>query len=92
MDKYAPRLMAAGIKGMVGKGQRSAGVVEAMKRHGCVYFAAIGGAGALMSKSITSYRVIAFEELGPEALSLIEVKDFPAIVVIDKDGGNFYLR
>jgi fumarate hydratase subunit beta len=92
MDKYAPRLLDVGLKGMVGKGQRSAEVIEAMKRNGCVYFAAIGGAGALISKSITSYRVIAFGELGPEALSRITVKDFPAIVVIDKEGNNFYTK
>lgn len=92
MDKYAPRLMDAGIKGMVGKGQRSESVVDSMKKNGCVYFAAIGGAGALISKTITSYRVIAFDELGPEALSLISVQDFPAIVVIDSEGNNFYTK
>jgi fumarate hydratase subunit beta len=73
MDKYTPRLIEQGLKGMIGKGQRSAAVVDAMKEHGCVYFAAIGGAGALNSKRIKSYKVIAYEDLGPEAFAVIEV-------------------
>ncbi len=92
MDKYTKRMIEQGLKGMIGKGQRSAEVVEAMKKHGCVYFAAIGGAGALNAKRIKSYRVVAYEDLGPEALSIIEVEDFPATVVIDCEGNNQYVK
>lgn len=90
MDAYAPRLMAAGLKGMIGKGYRSQAVVEAMKEHGVPYMAAVGGAGALIARRIKSYRVLAWPELGPEALAEMEVEDFPAIVVIDSDGNNYY--
>jgi len=92
MDKYAPRIIGCGLKGMLGKGQRSEAVVAAMKKYGCVYFAAIGGAGALNSKRIKKYEVLAYSELGPEALSAIEVEDFPATVVIDCEGNNQYLK
>lgn len=92
MDAYAPALIAQGLKGMLGKGQRSAAVTAAMAEHGCVYFAAIGGAGALQSKRIKDYRVIAYEDLGPEALAVITVEDFPATVVIDCTGANQYVR
>jgi len=81
-----------GLKGMLGKGQRSEAVVAAMKEHGCVYFAAIGGAGALNSKCIKKYQVLAFADLGPEALSIIEVENFPATVVIDCNGNNQYIK
>jgi fumarate hydratase subunit beta len=90
MDIYSPRLMAEGLKGMVGKGMRSPAVKEAMKKHRAVYFAAIGGAGALISKAIKKSDVIAYEELGAEALLRIEVADFPAIVINDIYGGDLY--
>lgn len=90
MDAYAPRLMAEGLKGMIGKGYRKPEVVDAMKKHGVPYFAAVGGAGALIAQKIKKYTVLAWPELGPEALAAMEVEDFPAIVVIDSDGDNFY--
>jgi len=90
MDSYSPRLMAEGLRGMVGKGMRSAAVKEAMKKYRAVYFAAIGGAGALISKAIKKSDVIAYEELGAEALLRIEVADFPAIVINDIYGGDLY--
>ena len=90
MDAYAPRLMDAGLKGMIGKGYRSAAVVESMKKHGVPYMAAVGGAGALIARKIKSYKVLAWPELGPEALAEMEVEDFPAIVVIDSEGNNYY--
>jgi len=90
MDSYSPRLMAEGLRGMVGKGMRSPAVKEAMKKHRAVYFAAIGGAGALISKAIKKSDVIAYEELGAEALLRIEVADFPAIVINDIYGGDLY--
>lgn len=90
MDAYAPRLMERGVKGMIGKGYRKPEVVEAMKKHGVPYFAAIGGAGALIARKIKKYEPIAWPELGPEALALMEVEDFPAIVVIDSEGNNYY--
>lgn len=90
MDAYAPRLMAAGLKGMIGKGYRGPAVVEAMKEYGVPYLAAVGGAGALIARRIKSYRVLAWPELGPEALAEMEVEDFPAIVVIDSQGDNYY--
>ena len=90
MDSYSPRLMAEGLRGMVGKGMRSAPVKEAMKQHRAVYFAAIGGAGALISKAIKKSDVIAYEELGAEALLRIEVADFPVIVINDIYGGDLY--
>lgn len=90
MDKYAPRMMEIGLKGMIGKGYRSPSVVEAMKKYGAVYFAAIGGAAALIAKSIKSYELIDYEDLGSEALAKLVVEDFPAIVVIDSEGRNYY--
>lgn len=90
MDAYAPKIIAQGLRGMIGKGYRTPDVVEAMKKHGAVYFVAIGGAAALISKSIKSYEVIAYEDLGPEAHAKLVVEDFPAIVAIDSEGRNFY--
>lgn len=90
MDAYSPTLIAQGLTGMIGKGLRSPEVIEAMKEHGAVYFGAIGGAGALISKCIVSAEVIAYPELGPEAVRRLVVQDFPAIVIIDKEGNNLY--
>jgi fumarate hydratase subunit beta len=90
MDPYSPRLMAEGLKGMIGKGQRTPAVKEAIKKYKAVYFAAIGGAGALMSKSIKKSKIIAYEDLGAEALLEVEVEDFPATVVNDIYGGDLY--
>jgi fumarate hydratase subunit beta len=90
MDIYAPRLIAEGLKGMIGKGMRSKPVKDAMKKHRAVYFAAIGGAGALISKRIKKSEVVAYGELGAEAVLRIEVADFPAIVVNDIHGGDLY--
>lgn len=90
MDYYTPTLIEMGLTGMIGKGQRSKEVIDAMVKHGAVYFGAFGGAGALISKSIKSQRVIAFEELGTEAVRELTVVDFPAIVVIDRFGNNLY--
>lgn len=90
MDKYAPRLLDLGLKGMIGKGKRSDAVREAIIRNGAVYFAAVGGAGALLSKSILSSEVVAYDDLGTEAIRRLEVKDFPVIVVIDSEGNNLY--
>lgn len=92
MDGYAPRLMAAGLKGMIGKGVRSEAVKEAMKKYGAVYLGAVGGAGALLSRSIIKSEVIAYGELGPEAVLKIEVKDFPATVINDIYGGDLYIE
>ncbi len=92
MDKYTPCLLDLGMLGMIGKGKRSAQVQEAMKRNGAVYLAAIGGAGALLSKCITESEVIAYEDLGPEAIRKLTVQNFPAIVVIDSAGNNLYDR
>ena len=90
MDIYAPRLISDGLKGMIGKGMRSKPVKEAMTKYRAVYFAAIGGAGALISKSIKKSEVVAYGELGAEALLRIEVEDFPATVVNDIHGGDLY--
>lgn len=90
MDKYAPQLMDLGLAGMIGKGKRSKAVMDAIVRNGAVYFAAVGGAGALLSKSITASEVVAYDDLGTEAIRKLEVKDFPVIVVVDKDGNNLY--
>ena len=90
MDPYADRLMEAGLKGMIGKGNRSMPVREAMQRHKAVYFGAIGGAGALIAKSVKKAEVIAYDDLGAEALRRLEVIDFPAIVVNDIYGGDAY--
>ena len=90
MDAYSPKLIAEGLTGMIGKGLRSREVIEAMKEHGAVYFGAIGGAGALIAKRIVSAEVIAYPELGPEAVRRLVVKDFPVIVIIDHEGNNLY--
>jgi fumarate hydratase subunit beta len=90
MDIYAPRLISEGLRGMIGKGMRSKPVKEAMKKYRAVYFAAIGGAGALISKSIKKSEVVAYGELGAEALLRIEVENFPATVVNDIHGGDLY--
>lgn len=92
MDKYAPQLLNMGLKGMIGKGKRSKEVIDAIKRNNAVYFASIGGAGALLSKSIKKSTVIAYDDLGTEAIRKLEVENFPAIVVIDCDGNNLYER
>lgn len=90
MDKYAPSLLDLGLKGMIGKGKRSQEVLEAITRNKAVYFAAVGGAGALLSKSIIKSEVIAYEELGTEAIRKLEVEKLPVIVVIDSQGNNLY--
>lgn len=90
MDKYAPALLDMGLIGMIGKGRRSDAVQEAIVRNGAVYFAAVGGAGALLSRSIKKSEVIAYEDLGTEAIRKLEVEDFPVIVVIDSEGNNLY--
>ena len=90
MDAYAPRLIELGLTGMIGKGLRSGEVVEAMKVYGAVYFGAVGGAGALLSKCIISEEIAAFPELGPEALRRLVVRNFPAVVVIDSEGMDLY--
>ena len=90
MDKYAPGLLDLGLKGMIGKGKRSQAVRDAIVRNGAVYFAAVGGAGALLSRAITSSEVIAYDDLGTEAIRKLYVEDFPAIVVIDAEGNNLY--
>jgi fumarate hydratase subunit beta len=92
MDAYAPTLIAHGLKGMIGKGTRDKNVQDAMVKYGAVYFAAIGGAGALISKSIEKAEVIAYPELGAEAVRRMEVKDFPAIVAIDAHGDDLYIK
>jgi fumarate hydratase subunit beta len=90
MNKYAPRILEAGSKGMIGKGEMGGGVPEALKKHTGVYMAAVGGAAALIAKSITKSELVAWEELGAEAIKKLTVKDFPAIVVQDAHGGNLY--
>ena len=90
MDKYAPALLDMGLIGMIGKGRRTDAVKDAIVRNGAVYFAAVGGAGALLSKSITRSEVIAYDDLGTEAIRKLEVENFPVIVVIDSDGHNLY--
>jgi len=90
MDKYTPQLLDLGMGGMIGKGKRSREVIEAIVRNKAVYFAAVGGAGALLSKCITSSEVIAYDDLGTEAIRRLEIKDFPVVVVIDSKGNNLY--
>jgi fumarate hydratase subunit beta len=90
MDKYAPLLMDKGIRGMIGKGKRSQEVIDAIVRNGAVYLAAVGGAGALLSKAIKSAEVIAYDDLGTEAIRKLEVENLPAIVVIDTKGNYLY--
>ena len=90
MDKYAPQLLDLGLKGMIGKGKRSQEVKDAIIRNGAVYFAAVGGAGALLSKCIVESEVIAYDDLGAEAIRKLKVENFPVIVVIDSEGNNLY--
>ena len=90
MDKYAPQLLDLGLGAMVGKGKRSQAVIDAIVRNGSVYFAAVGGAGALLSKCITSAEVVAYDDLGTEAIRKLTVENFPAIVVSDREGNNLY--
>ena len=90
MDKYAPTLLDLGEKAMIGKGKRSKEVLNAIVRNKAVYFAAVGGAGALLSKCITKSEVVCYEDLGAEAILKIDVKDFPVIVVVDSEGNNLY--
>jgi fumarate hydratase subunit beta len=90
MDAYSPKLMEVGLKGMIGKGMRKKEVVEAMKKYKAVYFAATGGAGALLAKAVKKAQVVAYEDLGPEAINRLEVEDFPVIVVNDTKGNDLY--
>ncbi len=91
MDAYSPTLIALGQRGMLGKGKRNEEVIAAMKEYGAVYFGAIGGAGALLSRCIKKAEIIAYEDLGAEALRRLEVEDFPAFVIIDSEGNNVYV-
>ena len=90
MDPYAPRLIELGLTGMIGKGKRNGEVIDAMKKHGCVYFGATGGAAALASRSIKRSEVVCYEDLGSEAIHRFEIQDFPVIVLIDCEGNNLY--
>lgn len=90
MDAYAPRLLDLGLKGIIGKGDRSESVTDSIKKNNCVYFAAIGGAGAYLANCIKSSKIIAYEDLGAEAIYELEVENFPVIVAIDSEGRNYY--
>ena len=90
MDAYSPTLIELGHTGMIGKGKRDANVVNAMKKHGAVYFGAIGGCGALLSECIKEAEIVAYEDLGAEAIRRLVVKDFPVVVIIDSEGNNLY--
>ena len=90
MDPYTPTLIARGLRGMIGKGSRVPAVVEAMRKHGAVYLAAIGGAGALAAKTVKKAEMVAYEDLGPEAIRRLEVEDFPAVVCIDAQSNDLY--
>ena len=90
MDKYAPSLFDLGLKGVIGKGKRSQAVIDSIVKNEAVYFAAVGGAGALLSKAIKASEVIAYDDLGTEAIRKLEVENFPVIVVVDKEGNNLY--
>jgi fumarate hydratase subunit beta len=90
MDKYTPQLLDLGLGAMIGKGKRSQAVQDAIVRNDCVYFAAVGGAGALLSQRIISSEVIAYDDLGTEAIRKLEIDNFPVVVVIDSDGNNLY--
>ncbi len=90
MDRYAPKLLEKGLRGMIGKGQRSRAVIRSMQKNGAVYFGALGGAGALLAQCVTACRVLCYEDLGPEAVHELTVVDFPATVAIDCHGGNLY--
>lgn len=91
MDAYTPRLLSLGLRGMIGKGKRSPEVIAAMQKVGAVYFAAIGGAGALLADCVTAAAIIDFEDLGPEALRRLTVQDFPTVAIIDSRGNNLYV-
>jgi fumarate hydratase subunit beta len=91
MDAFSPQLLNAGLKGMIGKGNRTKEVIDAMKANGAVYFAATGGAGALIAERVKSSACVAYEELGPEAIYRLEVQNFPMLVAIDSKGGNLYI-
>lgn len=90
MDAYTPELLDNGLGAMIGKGARSEAVVDAIKRNGCVYFGAIGGAGALIAECIKKAEVVAYDDLGTEAIRRLEVENFPAVVLIDCEGGDLY--
>lgn len=90
MDSYTPKLLDLGLKGMIGKGARNEKVIESIKKNNSIYFGAIGGAGALISKCITSCEIIAYDDLGAEAIRKLEVKDMPLVVIIDTQGNNLY--
>jgi fumarate hydratase subunit beta len=90
MDSYAPRLIEKGLKGMIGKGERDDAVIDAMRKHKAIYFGAVGGAGALLKESVVSAEVVAYEELGTEAIRRLKVEGFPAVVIIDSSGENLY--
>lgn len=90
MDKYTPIMLDAGLKGMIGKGKRNQAVIDSIMKNGAVYLAAVGGAGALLSKCIKESEVIAYEDLGTEAIRKLKVENLPVIVVIDKEGNNLY--
>ena len=90
MDKYAPKLLDRGLVGMIGKGKRNKEVIDSIIKNGAVYFAAVGGAGAILSKCITDSKVIAYDDLGTEAIRELKVENFPVIVVIDSEGNNLY--
>jgi fumarate hydratase subunit beta len=90
MDPYTPALLDLGLKGMIGKGLRSQEVIESMKKNGAIYFAAVGGVAAVIAKRIKSSEVVAYEDLGPEAIHKYYVEGFPAIVCIDAEGNNLY--
>lgn len=92
MDKYTPRLLDMGMTAMIGKGKRQQPVMDAIVRNKAVYFAAVGGAGALLAKCITKSEVVAYDDLGTEAIRRLEVKDFPVIVVVDSLGNNLYKK
>ena len=92
MDAYTPAMLGVGLKGMIGKGNRSAEVVESIKEHGAVYLLAMGGAGALLAKCVRKAEVVAYEELGPEAIFRLEVEGFPVVVGIDTEGNDIYVE
>jgi fumarate hydratase subunit beta len=92
MDSFSPKLIELGLKGMIGKGNRSQEVIEAMKKYKAVYLGATGGAGALIAKSIKKAEVVAYEDLGPEAIRKLEVEDFPVVVINDTKGNDLYVE
>jgi len=92
MDTFSPKLMEKGLKGMIGKGMRSQEVIDAMKKYKAVYMAAVGGAAALIARRIKQSEIVAYEDLGPEAIRRLEVEDFPTIVVNDTQGNDLYVE